>query len=229
MALSLRPLKALAARRQNPFQQFGQANDIFTANGSTGCTHTVLQFLALLWNGDWYTHDELSRLVGYPNQSRYGAAYRRGLRPSEVQTFLKRAGLPYRVALSLTSSQVITATSMGPVGFGHAYSYWPEWKGYRYAGITADGRPNGFALPSGKAGKTQLSGFTGAHFGLLIGRDSAADRVYAWEPNHGSPARDERPPYDQMTTAQFRAVYDSYARRLGRTPYAVVPTKYLPI
>lgn len=229
MALSARSEKVLAARRANPFQQFGQSADAYTANGATSCAHTVLQFLALLWTGQWYTQDELSRVVGYPNQSRYAPAQRRGMRPSEVQAFIKRARLPYRVAFSLSSSDVIRASVMGPVGFGHAYSHWPEWKGARYGGVTADGSPNGFALPNGRAGRTQLTGFNGAHFGLLIGRDAATDRVYAWEPNHGSPARPERPPYDQMSTGQFRVVYDSYMRRFGRKPYAIVATKYLPL
>lgn len=232
MSLTRIQQKAINNREARPFQQFGQSGDAYTANGATGCTHTVLQWFAWFLKGAWYTHDQISKMVGYPNQSLVAVNRRRGLYPSEVSTFLKKAGLPYTVKFGLTATQVINiANKLGPVGFGHQYSWVPEWRGFRYGGIVADGKPNGFAYPYGKAGKTQLVGFTGAHFGIYFGYDTAMSngttRAYAWETNHGSPARPERPPYDRMTTTQFRSMYDSYKNGLGRTPYAVVPTRAL--
>jgi hypothetical protein len=231
MTYPARTQKAMSKRRARPLQQFGQAGDISTDNGALGCTHTVLQYLALLWNGKHYTHDNISRMAGWsypwPN---------RGLRPTEVQTFLRAAGLPYVVKYGMTAYQVLQASAKGPVGFGHSYSYWPEWYQYRYAGRTADGSPNGYARPLRLAGRTQLAGFVppnDAHFGLLLGWDesqsSGSFRVVAWEPNHNSPSRPEEPPYDYMTSAQFRRVYESYQRVLRRTPYAIIPTRYLPV
>jgi hypothetical protein len=224
--------KALAKRRAYPFQQFGQANDVYTANGATGCTHSGLQFLAYLWLRKWYTHDQISRLVGYPNQSPIASNHRRGLRPTEVQRFCTKVGLPYKVTIGLSASAVLTASAKGPVGIGVSYSYWPEWQNYRYRGVTADGHPNGFASPHRHAGRTQLVGFApplDAHFGVLLGYDVGAGFAYAWEPNHGSTARPERPPYDFMDRGQFIAVYRSYTTVLHRDYYALVPTRSLPL
>lgn len=230
-ALPLRLQKALNLRKAKPFQQFGQAYDVYTANGATGCTHTICQFIALLWTGRMYTHDQISRMVGCPNQSNVSSRYRRGLRYSEVQAFFRAIGAPYVVKLDLAPSAVISASVNGPVLFGETYSWHPEWKGFRYGTITADGKPNGFASPSGKAGKTQLSGFTGAHAGALLGvGDPGTGRVaYVMEPNHGSPSRPEKPPYDVMSMAQWTLAYTSYKRILGRAYYAVIPTKALPL
>jgi len=229
--------KARQRRINNPYQQFGQPHDAFTANGATGCTHTVLQFLAALWLERWVTHDELSKMVGYPNQSKVAPGKRRGLRPSEVQCFCDEIGLPYRVVTDVTYEDVLRFTARGPVGFGHSYSRWPEWRGFRYRGVKADGHPNGFATPDRKAGRTQLIGFDppnargkggDAHFGLVLGVNTETSTVFAWEPNHGSSARPERPPYDCMTVVQFKGVFNSYATILKRSTYALMPTKSLP-
>jgi hypothetical protein len=217
--------RALALRRSRPIQQFGQGDDYYTFNGATGCTHTVLQTLALLWRGKFYSHDEISRLAGYPPPGSNRG--RRGLSPSEVMRFCNAARLPYKLAWGLSSSQVLQRSNYAPVMFGHAYSWTPEWKGYRYGGLTADGRPNGFASPSGRAGKTQLSGFTGAHASLLLGYLPDPYRAYVHEPNHGSPTRSEKPPYDIYAFRNFRPMYDSYRTVLRRTAYALIPTKGL--
>lgn len=221
--------KAILKRRARRSQQFGQPDDYYTFGGATACTHTVLQFLIWLWTGTWVSQDALSKTAGYPLPGRNPG--RRGFTPTEVQRVITAYGLPYAIKFGLTAAEVRAASIKGPVGFGHAYSWWPEWKGFRYGGTLADGRPNGFASPLGQAGKTQLSGFTGAHFGMLLGvaTDPAGpDKAYAWEPNHGSPARPEKPAYDVMTVAQFDAVFDSYRKALGRSSYAIVPTKTLP-
>lgn len=231
LTYSARLRKAILNRRAKPFQQFGQTGDYTTFGGATGCTHTVLQWLIWIWKHRWVTHDEISHVAGYPTPP--NNPRRRGLYPAEVMRVVRAYGLPYTVKLGLTANQVLTiAKSKGPVGFGHAYPWWPEWKGYRYAGITADGKPNGYARVYGKAGRTQLSGFTGAHFGVVLGvatDPTGPDWVYAWEPNHDSGARPERPPYDRMDVAQFGRTYDSYRKVLGRTPYALIPTEKLPL
>lgn len=225
--------KARLLRIAKPFQQFGQANDAYTANGATGCTHTVLQFLALLWTNRWYTHDQISQMVGYPNQSRVAISQRRGLRPEEVKTFIAKAKLPYAVVFNWDLAKIIAASTLGPVGIAHAYSWVPEWMGFRISGLVSDGKPNGFASPHGRAGKTQLVGFTGAHMGCFIGRGldptgKISLRLF-WEPNHASPARPEKPPYDVISPVQFAAVYDSYKSVLNRDLYALVPTRALPV
>jgi hypothetical protein len=232
LAYSARLKKAMTKRRSSTgwnIHQFGQANDYYTFNGATGCTHTILQWLIYLWKGKKVSQDTISKVAQYPLPGRNGA--QRGLTPTEVTRVVKYYGLPYKIVFGLTAKEVRSYSKKGPVGFGHAYSWWPEWKGYIYAGVKADGRPNGYATPTGAAGKNQLKGFTGAHFGLLLGiatDPDAPDLVYAWEPNHGSPSRPQKPAYDRMRVSQFDAVYDSYRKVLGRTSYALVPTKDLP-
>lgn len=232
---SARLRKAIIKRRPTTgwnVHQFGQKNSYTTFGGATGCTHTFLQWIIYLWTGKKVTHDEISRAAKtYPLRQSQNPQMR-GLYASEVQRVIAHYNLPYRVAYNLTAAEVRKiAQDRGPVGFGHAYSHWPEWKGYRYGNIHADGKPNGYAQPSGKAGKNQLAGFTGAHMSWLLGiatSPTETDKVYCCEPNHGSAARPQKPPYDVMTVAQFDRAYNSYHNVLGRSPYAVIPTKVLP-
>jgi|GEM_PF-2099737 len=228
MTYAARAKKAMALRNTDPFQQFGTTDDESTRNGADGCTHTVIRYLAKLWLRRTLSHDQISVLAGWGTQ-RPG----RGLYPSEVQRVCDRIGLPYDVRGGLTAYHLLLLSARGPIGFGHKYDWWPEEHGFVYYGTRADGYPNGYATPYGAAGRTQLKGFSGAHFGLLIGWDrtmsDTSRRVVAWEPNHNSPSRPENPPYDQMTSRQFRRVYESYNRKLGRTPYALVPTRSLPL
>ncbi len=232
MARPPRLKKAIASRRRRPSQQFGQTDDEFTINGSLGCTQTILQWLAWFWLKTWYTHDQISRIAGYPDMRSMSYNSRRGMTPTEVQNFCDRVGLPYKVRFGVTAEEVMRFSKRGPVGFAHSYSYVPEWKGYRYGNRVADGRPNGFASPREKAGRTQLSGFVppyDAHFGILFGVNETTNHVFTWEPNHGSASRSEKPPFDRMTKRQFTKVYDSYANVLRRTPYALIPTERFPL
>lgn len=212
-------------------QQFGQSDDERSHNGSTGCTDTILQILALGWLGIRYSHDQIRTLVGYTT-TQYNE--RRGLNANQVQLFFDRVGLPYRVVFGRGYLELMQRSQAhGPVLFAECYGYHPEWRGYRYGTVYADGRPNGYASPNEKAGKTQLTGFErGAHAALICGyyRYARADgsllrrTVVGREPNHGSVARPEKPPIEIITEAQFRKAYESYAFELGRSLYAAVPT-----
>lgn len=202
--------------------QFGQDHDDRTQGGATGCTDTCLQWLVFLWKGRKPTHNSIRAAAGYPDPAR-------GLYAMHVRRVIDHYDLPYIIKYGLTVNQLIEYSKRGPVGFGHRYQWWPDWKGYVLGGRAADGRPNGFATPSGKAGHTQSS-WDGAHFGLLLGvatHETEKDRVYGWEPNHNSPSRREKPQYDIMTVDQLIATYKSY-QSLGRAPYAIVPTRTLP-
>lgn len=215
--------KAIALRRAVPFQQFGQSNDELTNNGATGCTDTCLQFISRLWDKGIWTHNQIRRKVGHSDRST-------GLTPSEVAAFCRSVRLPYTVRIGssqVTASQMLAYSRRGPVLVGEMYSHHPEWKGYRYDGRVADGLPNGFARPYEKAGKTQLSGFYGRHAIVLLGYTDS-DHVYVMEPNHGSGARPEKPPFDVLTIEQFRALVAAYKRSTGST-YCFIPTKYLPV
>ncbi len=221
MSRPARLRKALRVRKGDPFQQHGQKDDARTRNGATGCTDTVLQYLLVLWLGKHVTHDQIRTVAGV------AGAPDRGLRPTEVQRVCDHYGLPYQVRTDMTFADVLYLTKRGPVGFGHAYNYWPEQLGKVYAGRKASGRINGFAQPLGTGGATQIGGVF-AHFGIVFGVSSQGN-VFGWEPNHGSPARPERPAYEWMERDQFERVFESYQTGLGRGAYALIPTRSLPL
>ena len=231
MGLPATTLKALAFRRARPYGQFRQADSGSTDNGALGCTHTCWQWIAELWTGRFYTHDEISRLSGYPYG---GGSTNRGMRPSESIKFLQAIGLPYVLKTNLPVSALYAAAALGPVEFSHSYSRWPEWKGYTYKGVTADGRPNGYAAPLGAAGANQLAGFRppkDRHAGMLWGSGvgSSGFQVYTSEPNHGSLARPQLPPYDILTGPQFANLYNSFKTVYGLNLVAIIPTRALPL
>jgi len=225
MSRPARLVKALKVRTGHPFQQFGQGHDSRTQNGATGCTDTCLQYLILLWNGVYETHDEIRTVAGV------SGAPPRGLYPREVQKVCDHYGLPYVVRTGLSWQDILIFARRAPVALGHSYSYWPEWQGAEYAGKKADGRPNGYAQPLRRAGRTQLAGFVppnDRHMGVIFGR-STQGNIFGWEPNHGSPARPEHPAYEWMEEIQFRRVVGSYQKVFGMPSYALVPTRSLPL
>ena len=227
--------RALASANLN-LQQFGQASDDWVWNGGTACTHTICQYLALLWKGRRLTLNQVNSLAGMPHNARNGAGQPRGMNNTEMSRFFVATGIPMVVKFGLTYTNLLSYSNRAPVFYGMRYGSAPEWYGFRYNGITADGRPNGYARPRGKAGKTQLTGFSGRHAVLLLGYlpilDSTGKVIrydaYRKEPNHHSPSRPERPAYDTITTIQGRKEYDDYTSILGAKPYAAVATRNLP-
>jgi hypothetical protein len=218
--------RMLAVRRAFPFGQFGQANDTRSDNGATGCTDTCIQFLLLLFMRRWYTHDQIRGAVGHRNP-KTGLSYPE---VNEIGKTLLRGW--YRVITGLGADAIISIVrTKGPVMIGEMYTWHPEWRGYRYAGVTADGRPNGYAHPSGEAGKTQLAGFVGRHAVVLLAVApipawNGRLGVYVLEPNHGSAARPEKVPYDVITIDQAKRLITNYAAAQGKS-YAFVPTRTL--
>lgn len=219
------------AKQHTQYQQFARTGKVTTRGGALGCTHEMLAFLARGWLGRVLTQDQVSAYAGYTKGQRDKG---HGLYGHQVQQFCDRVGLPYRLAYEMPFREVMRrANQYGPVGVGVVYSEQPEWFGFTYKGTRADGRPNGYASPRAAAGKTQLVGFTGAHFDVVLGYhrvlnpNGTVNRrvVSCKDPNHGSAARPERPAYDDMTDAQFGRLYTAYKDKLGRPLYALVPTK----
>ncbi len=203
----------------HPFQQFGQTDDESTFGGATGCTHTDLQKLILAKTGRIYSHDEISRVAGYPSAGNNPT--RRGLRlsnsnTSEVMKVVRAFGLPYEpyfysgVLVDAIWERVKRAAAQGPVMVAERYSHHPEWRGYRYNGRLADGKPNGYAS---LRGKTQLTGAESiAHAFLWIAYYQAAGGRWIhdeFDPNHGSPARPEKPPFEHESSRQLKAQINS--------------------
>lgn len=215
-------------------QQFGQAADYSAFDGATACTHVCWQKIAYIWTGKKYTIDQISAKAGYYRE-RNSAGQIRGMNAAEAQRLVNNLNLPYVVKFGLTWEQVWSYMDRGPVLYANRYGSEPDWRGYRYGGVTADGKPNGFAR---RHGRTQLRGFeNGAHAVLGALKRSVTDatgktvriELLRFDPNHGSGTRPEKPPYDIISSAQGRREFEDYKRVLGRTTMAWVPTKNLPV
>jgi hypothetical protein len=245
--MSLGPAKkaltrAITVAEANPWcQQFGQANDDAVWNGQTGCTHAMCQFLALLWFGQHLTLDQVNHLAGMPYRPTTVKVINgkkvlvpRGMNNLELQRFFNATGLPYVVRFGLPFETVLTYSNRAPVFYGDRYGSEPTQKGFVYHGAHA--RPPYATLN----GATQLTGslINGRHAVLLLGYRSvisdatgriASYRAWRKDPNHGSSARPEKPPYDLIKTTEAKAEYLAYRGiSKGRT-YAALPTRSLPL
>ena len=205
-------------------QQFGQPNSTKSYLGKTGCSFTVAQCVIGIWTGHIPSHNDIARIVGYPTARQ--AKHQIGLLSSQVLRLYAHYDLRYKMVRGWDWDKLERRSALyGPVHFYTRYTHQPEWKGFKYAGATADGKPNGYARPYGKAGKTQLSGFDGGHSELLAGykifrnKDGSVHHVtdYIRDPNHGSKSRPERPSYDRIYRTQGKKLYESYKSMPGIT------------
>ena len=153
--------KLIACRTARPFGQFGTTDDESTDNGSLGCTHSVWRLIAFAYTGRWYSHDQISKFAGYPFG---GGSTDRGMRTTESQRLCAALKLPMVLRSGLTSSQLLTASNLGPCMVAIRYGSWPNWQGYK--GVY---RPTPYARPLGKAGRNQFTGFFGSHAIALLG------------------------------------------------------------
>jgi len=225
MVLSLLE-KLKESRRRHPFGQFGTPDDECTDNGAIGCTHAVWRFIAFVYTGKWYTHDQISKLSGHPCG---GGPGNRGMRVSESQQLCRALRLPYIFKANLTSAELIKASKIGPVMFATRYGDWPNWA--HYGGQT---RPRPWARPLDKAGRNQFVGFTGSHANCLLGfvrRTTTKgtfirNDCFVFEPNHDSGARPENVAFDIVTQTQLNAAYRAVVTKLGwSSTVAMIPTK----
>lgn len=216
-----------------PVQQFGQSADTSAFNGATACTHVCWQKIAYIWLGRKYSIDQISSFAGYYREKNT-AGQPRGMNVGESVRLIARLNLPYVFKSTLDWEDIWQIVSTrGPVIYATRYGAQPDWRGYLYNGIRADGKPNGFAY---KAGRTQLSGFeNGAHAVIAAStrtlRDNSGHKVRTelvrQDPNHGSPSRPERPPYDLISKTQGSYEYRAHANLPNRGYIAFVPTRAL--
>ena len=229
--------KAIHVAEANPWcQQFGQSADDAVWDGGTACTHTVCQFLALLWFGQRLTLNQVNKLAGMPYKAgkvlSNGKKVPRGMNNIELQRFFNATGLPYVVRFGLPFETVLTYSNRAPVFYGNRYGSEPTQKGYVYHGVHA--KPPYATLN----GATQLTGslINGRHAVLLLGYrsiisgggDIVGYRAWRKDPNHGSASRPERPPYDLITTQEAKAEYEAYKTISNGRTYCALPTRSLP-
>jgi hypothetical protein len=224
-------IRALAEKHPE-MQQFGQANDNQVHDGKTACTHTICQFLALLWNGDRLTLNDVNHLAGMPSNATARDGKPRGMRPEELARFFAATKIPMHIKFDIPFAGLLTRSDRGPVFYGMRYGSAPTMEIHG----AAKG-PFGFARPPGHAGATQKGIPDIRHAVLLLGflerrgpdgKLIAVD-VFRKEPNHGSPARPEKPPYDRIFAHQAQREYNDYRDKLGMRLYAAVTTQPLKI
>lgn len=209
-------------------QQFGQPNDDHVHNGATACTHTCWQLVELFVKGKKLTLNQINAAAGMPRNARAANGAPRGMRIEESIRLIKTLGLPYVYKSNLTWEQVQAYGVKGPVIYGNRYGSEPDWKGKR----GADGTPNGYAL---KYGRTQFRGAENIRHAVLFGLarklvdakgNTVRVEILRRDPNHGSPARPERPPYDIITPKQAAREYADIVK-VGGVRHAFVPTRAL--
>lgn len=220
------------AEKHPEMQQFGQGNDNLVHDGKTACTHTICQFLALVWNGERLTLNDVNHLAGMPSNAVAKDGKPRGMRPNELATFFQRAHIPMHIKFDIPFAGLLTRSDRGPVFYGMRYGSAPTMDAHG----AAKG-PFGFARPPGHAGATQKGIPETRHAVLMLGflerrgpdGKLVAVDVFRKEPNHGSPARPERPPYDRIFAHQAQVEYNDYRDKLHMRLYAAVPTHSLKI
>jgi hypothetical protein len=209
-------LRALAESKPN-LQQFGQRDCDDVHDGRTACTHTVCQYLALAWKGFIPTINDVNDLARMPRNPMVGSR-ERGMRPEELQTFLTNAKIPMKIVRGRPFAEILEATKNGPVFYGMRYGSAPRATKSHPNGTTQPGIPD---TPHAVV----LLGFLDLPAG---GGLPARRELYRKEPNHGSPRRPEKPPYDTISDRQGRIEYEDY-RKFNVSLYAAVPTQTLPV
>lgn len=206
-------LRALAEANLQ-VQQFGQKEDNEVHEGKTACTHAICQFLSLAWNGTLPTLNQVNRMAGMPKNAVDEVTGKpRGMRPNELAAFLKAARIPMDIRRGLAFKDVLKAADSGPVFYGMRYGSAPKKTSSHPHGTTQSGIPDT------------------RHAVVMLGHLSVGGsvEVYRKEPNHGSPNRPERPPYDTISDRQARIEYEEYKSKLGQKLYAALPTRELQV
>lgn len=218
------------SRKDHRFQ-FGQQRGHNLIPEGNACGANVIQRIVNIYNGERVSMDRVVRAAGAdPDELRH-----RGLYTSEMMRALQRLvpqALYTAASGTLTYEQASDlARTNGPVIFIARYGEWPEWQGYQYRGVKADGKPNGYAKPIGAAGKTQLTGFdNGAHYGLLLSSGQFPRWTKHWvhDSNHNSVVRPEEPLWDEMNMTQWAHLFTSGADvTRSRRTWAAYPTAKL--
>lgn len=176
--------------------QFGQAGA--PCNGSSCCTDTCIQMVVEYYKERTKTLSQVryaaQRLTAFDERACTGINYR------EVLNALSYFGIThYKLGSGITHTDVGKWVQYGPVILGVHYGSYPKSTTGR-CGSTNKAELNG---------KTDC-GFNGAHAVLVIGKKPHTVNgvyrhtdYYVRDPDHHSPSRPERPPYDRITAGQL--------------------------
>src|SRR5262245_14567017 len=179
------------AETHRELQQFGQDNDNLVHDGKTACTHTICQFLSLVWNGTIPTLNEVNKLAGMPPNALNERRKPRGMRPTEFQTFLEKTKIPMKIVRGLAFPKMFAAADAGPVMYGMRYGSAP---------VKTKNHPNGATQKGPDVVDIRHAVvLLGSLSSPAVGGRPARVDAFRKEPNHGSPNRPERPAYDTIT------------------------------
>ena len=196
--------------------QFGQPNA--PCGGSSCCTDTCIQMIVEYYKEE---HHGLS-LIRKRAQAKTNFDERpcTGINHIEVLNALASFGLGhYKVAFGADALTVWRKLSVGPVLVGVHYGSYPTRKG-KCNSNNAE-----------YAGKTDC-GFNGAHAVLAVHKRNHTVNgkthrdIFIRDPDHNSPARPEKPPYDIITRGQLNRAMKNLPRHTKFTnTYIIYPTK----
>lgn len=197
-----------------PRFQFGQTGA--PCNGKSACTDTCLQMLIEYWTEKIYTLKQIRYISKNPDPCE-------GNNPTEIKRVIDYFKLPYQYVSGIDASFIMkkTAEFGAPVLLGVGYGKYPNNKNY-CGPIKAEGW-----------GRNDC-GFTGAHGVLLIRYQkhlNADGTILHWDvimrdPDHNSPSRPSKPPYDKFTSTQLNVAMKALVTDTKWTStFAFVPTR----
>jgi hypothetical protein len=202
--------------------QFGQSGA--PCGGSSCCTDTVIQMIVEYYKDRTYS---LSQIRKYAQaKTGFNENSCTGINHVEALNALKAMGvLHYKVVFGVGADFVYQKMQIGPVLVGVYYGSYPPIRG----GNTIRGKALHYAELNGK---TDFP-FRGAHAVLAIGgRKHIIDGkvhhrdVYIRDPDHNSPSRPEKPPYDRIRLGDLsKAMWDLPKYTPFSQTYCIYPTR----
>lgn len=201
--------------------QFGQAGA--PCGGSSCCTDTCIQMIL-----EYYEDRTLSlkQIRAYAQTgTSFNEASCTGINHVEVLNALNRLGVShYKVAYGVDHIFVANKLQIGPTLVGVHYGSYPNKKTHCASKAVRSAEVGG---------KTDCS-FRGAHAILAIGRRSHNDSagrhlhtdIYTRDPDHNSPSRPERPPYDRIRLSDLWLAMENLPKYTAfNKTYVIYPTK----
>jgi len=208
--------------------QFGQPDATTTlvtrdTPGDVACADTGMQLITRIVTGRRIRLNQVRRVSGAPHHAPTPTAL--------VEPALRRLGLPYEQRLGGTARQVWDlCAARGPILLAEGYWSHPRWKGKAPA-WSRDPRSGsrvrvGYARPSARAGNTQPDFIAGHMVVVAWAGLRDGERVFGVrDPNHASPARPERPAWDELSMSQMLRMLRSFTP--SRTAICWAPTEVL--
>lgn len=199
--------------------QFGQYPTV--CGGSSCCTDTCIQMIVEYYKEKHYDLATIRKLA--QRNTSFNERPCSGINGIEVLNALKNLGIThYRIGWGVDAADINVMKNVGPTLVGVHYGSYPNKPG-RCAGT----------YKAELGGRTDCN-FRGAHAVLVVGGRKHLDStgrylhtdLYSRDPDHNSPSRPEKPPYDRIKMSDFNIAMRNLPKYTAfRNTYAVYPTK----